>query len=595
MNFSNKSFSQFSLSICLASLILSPCLASDTNLGEIKLPSFITNYIDPNDLALHSQSPSTAEIDFTKTTNNQSKKKTLSEDLEKLDKELKDLLEIDNTLPSSLVTANETENESDIEKEIQKAELNINKDFTDIESNSTNNFNNGFADALFIDSSLSGAEQSMLVPVRLDANGDRILDLSLEKALSLAAKFNLNQKAIRQTVNRDKWRFTNSFSRLLPDASFDYNVIDRGGGSSFSSSAGTNINRGSNFLATFGIRETLSLPNIFGTVASYHDWMSTEQFLDATNQELLRQTANQYYEVMRSRSELAVRIEAYKKAKENLELNDELLAGGVGTKFSVIQARTQLSENKLALLAQQATARIAEIQLLALLNYPLETNLKLQENSISRNELISSSDSIESLVDFALNNRPDIKRRYMALKASNSRVWQAGSELAPTLNASYTTSSNTTNLGSSLSPGKIDDFTTAAVGVNWTLRGMALGQASSIFIQKSERGQVNFELQQEILQAELQVRDAYLRSQSAKQQIDAADEQVQAAVEGLELARIRLKSGVGTNIDLIDSQRTYVNAWINKVRATIQYNQAQVDLLRYIGNINVPRLVTFQK
>jgi hypothetical protein len=63
MNFSNKSFSRISLSICLASLILSPCLASDTNLGEIKLPSFITNYIDPDDLALHSQSPSTDEVD----------------------------------------------------------------------------------------------------------------------------------------------------------------------------------------------------------------------------------------------------------------------------------------------------------------------------------------------------------------------------------------------------------------------------------------------------------------------------------------------------------------------------------------------------
>ncbi|MDX1920974.1 MAG: TolC family protein [Candidatus Caenarcaniphilales bacterium] len=461
-----------------------------------------------------------------------------------------------------------------------------------IEADTVDNPEDNFFDPTGNGASLLDTQQEISSPVKLDINPSKTVELNLEKALSTALKYNLSRRIVAETVKRDKWRFWDSTSSLLPNTSFDFNVVERSGGSSFSNSAGTAINRGENYLATFGIRESLSLPSIFGSIASYNDWMTNNKFLDLNSQELLRQTANQYYEVIRNRSELAVRIEAYQKAQENLVLNEALLEGGVGTRFSVIQAQTQLSDNELALLSQQSTARIAELRLFVLLNYPLEANLRLSESTVEKKTLISPDEPIESLVQFAFNHRPDIKRRYLAYKASQKRVAQAATEFAPSLSASFTTSSNTSTFGSSLEPSNISQFQTSAIGLNLTQRGFGLGQVSAINRQRAESRQANLEMEQEILEVESQVRDAFLRSQSTEQQIKSAEKQVNAAIEGLELARVRLKNGVGTNIDLIDSQRTFVNAWINKVRAIVQYNQSQVDLLRAIGNISIKRLNT---
>ena len=119
------------------------------------------------------------------------------------------------------------------------------------------------------------------------------------------------------------------------------------------------------------------------------------------------------------------------------------------------------------------------------------------------------------------------------------------------------------------------------------LTGMGLGQIAPINQNKALSRQASLELSNEILTVETEVRDAFLRSNAAEKQISAAERQLEAATEAIKLARIRLQNGVGTNIDLIDTQRNYVNALVNKVRSIVQYNQSQVDQLRAIGLISL--------
>ncbi len=285
---------------------------------------------------------------------------------------------------------------------------------------------------------------------------------------------------------------------------------------------------------------------------------------------------------------MAVRIEAVRQAKVQLALNEKLEQAGVGTRFSVLQATEQMAENELALEAQQATTRISEIQLLTLLNMPLGTDIRLEDSQIYKKTLVSDNYAIDELVDFAMSNRPDISRRYLSYKASKSRIAEAAMGFAPSVSASIGTTSFARSATQSLDPGRIDDLRTATVSVDWpVLVGLGLNQISSINQKRAESRQASLEISNEKLQVDGQVRDAFLRSQSAEKQIKSAEKQLGASTEGIKLARIRLQNGVGTNIDLIDTQRNYVNALVNKVRATIQYNQAQVDLLRAIGLISV--------
>ena len=435
--------------------------------------------------------------------------------------------------------------------------------------------------ALPLDIPTSERFSDILDPIELDVDRDEVLDLNIEKSLLIALQSNLPQRIIDESVIRDKWRFWNVGSGLLPDIFANYTMQDQSRGLAFSVAGTTHRTQ-------VGLRYNIAPAEIFGTLGAYYDWMANSQFSGTNLQELMKQTTNQYYEVMRARGELAVRIEAVRQAKVQLALNETLEQAGVGTRFSVLQATEQMAENELALEAQQATTRISEIQLLTLLNMPLGTDIRLEDSQIYKKTLVSDNYAIDELVDFAMSNRPDISRRYLSYKASKSRIAEAAMGFAPSVSASIGTTSFARSATQSLDPGRIDDLRTATVSVDWpVLVGLGLNQISSINQKRAESRQASLEISNEKLQVDGQVRDAFLRSQSAEKQIKSAEKQLGASTEGIKLARIRLQNGVGTNIDLIDTQRNYVNALVNKVRATIQYNQAQVDLLRAIGLISV--------
>jgi outer membrane protein TolC len=442
--------------------------------------------------------------------------------------------------------------------------------------------------ALPLDIPLSDRQLDILDPIELDVDSPNVLSLSLEKALLISLQSNLPQRIIDETVIRDRWRFWNTGSSLLPDGFLGYNDVRRSGGSSFSSSTGTPINSGSNYIAQLGVRYTLGPAQVFSTLASYYDWMANTRFQGANLQDLMRQTANQYYDVMRARAELAVRIEAVKQAKIQLSLNQKLDEAGVGTRFAVLQATEQLAENELALQEQQSAARIAEIQLLTTMNVPLGTDIRLEESQITKKTLVSPDYQMGELIDYAFTNRPDIGRRQFAVKAARQRVNQAIAGYVPSLTASYSMNSFADRFGPSVDPRNIDTLKTASLGVDWPLlTGMGLTNLSNINVRRAESRQAGLELQNEKLQIEGQLRDAFLRSQSSQKQISTSQNQLDAATEGIKLARIRLQNGVGTNIDLIDTQRNYVNSLVNIVRAIAQYNQAQIDMLRAMGVISV--------
>ena len=93
---------------------------------------------------------------------------------------------------------------------------------------------------------------------------------------------------------------------------------------------------------------------------------------------------------------------------------------------------------------------------------------------------------------------------------------------------------------------------------------------------------------QQLLYVVQQVRESYLNSQTAERQIEVADKGVISSAEELRLARVRLANGVGTNIDVINAQRDFITALVQKANAIIQFNIAQAQLLHDIG-VNIRR------
>ncbi len=88
-----------------------------------------------------------------------------------------------------------------------------------------------------------------------------------------------------------------------------------------------------------------------------------------------------------------------------------------------------------------------------------------------------------------------------------------------------------------------------------------------------------------------QVRSSYLSWRVAREQIDNAAHGVDSSAEELRLAELRLSTGVGTNLELIQAQRDYINALTTQAQAIVGSNLAQAQLLHDTGIISMDTLL----
>jgi outer membrane protein TolC len=56
------------------------------------------------------------------------------------------------------------------------------------------------------------------------------------------------------------------------------------------------------------------------------------------------------------------------------------------------------------------------------------------------------------------------------------------------------------------------------------------------------------------------------------------------------VAKDRLTNGVGTNLDVINAERDYSRALVDKAKAIIEFNTNQCELMHDIGKISVSTL-----
>jgi outer membrane protein TolC len=130
------------------------------------------------------------------------------------------------------------------------------------------------------------------------------------------------------------------------------------------------------------------------------------------------------------------------------------------------------------------------------------------------------------------------------------------------------------------------------VDVQWNFDGLGVKQLSQLNTARADARRASLEFTRSLNQVYKDVRDSYLSSLSAANLILETTDMVNYGAEELRVAEVRLKDGVGTNLDVINAQRDYINALVNKANALIQYNTAQTQLMHAIGRSTVDTLTS---
>jgi outer membrane protein TolC len=151
-------------------------------------------------------------------------------------------------------------------------------------------------------------------------------------------------------------------------------------------------------------------------------------------------------------------------------------------------------------------------------------------------------------------------------------------------------SSGANTAGAGVFPG-LTNTVQGGFAISWSLPNLGQGSVASIMSAKNLARQAMLQANQELLIVGEQVRFAYCTKVAARESIDSAAYAVKAASEALRQANLRLRTGTGTNLELIQAQRDYVTALTSQAQAIITSNQSQAQLLHDVGVISLHTLM----
>lgn len=470
-----------------------------------------------------------------------------------------------------------------------------------------------------------------LSPYQLDSTGTGSRAINLHDMVNAALTGNLTIRISQQNSESAKWLYYGSVGGFLPNLinEFSYQGID----GQYVSPAGLALpinNYYINMPASIqwylykggGPRNTF--------LQNKHNYKASQWALKGDTNDVLLETAKLYYKLVLEDAELQIRVKSVETGSALYLINQDLFANGVNTMLEVLQAKTQLSRDKQHLIQQQVERRQSAINLARAVNLDEGVDLTLLDRHIAKTRLIDKNLMVGDLLKIAIDNRPELKKYNELRLAAKNAIQVAKAPLLPQVavtgttvgtfarirqlsntNTSQQQTSLTTAGGAGVTGGVAsgaslplatdgNDSGTRAAGrslfligldVQWNLTGLGVTNVGNVQSARATARKVQLEFNDELNKIYAQVRDTYLSSMSAESLIAETTEAVNSSAEQLRVAKDRLENGVGTNLDVINAQRDYTAALIDKARAIIQFNTAQAQLLHDIGRISANTLL----
>jgi outer membrane protein len=301
---------------------------------------------------------------------------------------------------------------------------------------------------------------------------------------------------------------------------------------------------------------------------------------NATLQNTVLQAEVAYFTYMATSALLSAERSAVAEARANLTAAERRNTVGLATIADVLQARTALSQEQLNLETIQGNLQAARGSLASALGLPANLPFELEplptEIPVGKISL-----SVDSVINDALRNRPDLAGARAEAAAAGARVRVARAAALPSLFLSGNAARNYSN-------------PPTFAGPSYT---MSLGLAIPIFDGFSRqyniaaaRAQADAatafadQTRQDVI---TQVFVSYYALQTAEQRVATADDLLASAQQSVQVAAGRYREGVGSIIDLLTAQTALANARAQQVQSRWQWYTALAQLARDAGVLGV--------
>ncbi len=284
------------------------------------------------------------------------------------------------------------------------------------------------------------------------------------------------------------------------------------------------------------------------------------------------ETKKAYYDAILTSALVRVSEDSVKTFERNLQDAENMFAAGMISNFEVLRARTELGTRQADAVSARNAERLAHANLLRLLALPQDTAVALAPGL----EWCDSVPAKSELITFASTHRPELLALDQAIEAAKQNVKRVRGEYLPQVAASA--DYKTTDGGRAV----VADGWTMSVGAQWDIvaggkrrgeRAEAEAQTRSL---EHQRQDLEHLIDLDITQSLIQVQDAVAKVASERTNVELAK-------EGLRLAELRFKEGVGTQTEILQAELALTGAETKLVQAIRDYAVGQASLERATG------------
>ena len=289
-----------------------------------------------------------------------------------------------------------------------------------------------------------------------------------------------------------------------------------------------------------------------------------------------------YYELQRGDAQVAIAQASIEDASQSLRDAQLLEQAGLGTRFAVLQAEVDLANANQDLTRSISTQRISRRRLAQILSVGQHIELTAADEI---REAGTWGLSLDDSIVLAYKNRAELEQQLLQREISAEDRSIAISAVIPQVDllGEY-------NVLNDLSDeaGFGDGFSVGG-RIRWTFfdGGRAFARA-----RQAERNidRADTEFSSRRNEIRLQVEESYYSLISNQENIKTSQKSIESATESLRLARLRFQAGVGTQTDVINSQRDLTDARSRYLQAIVDYNRSLNSLQRAISNLPDNRL-----
>jgi OMF family outer membrane factor len=319
--------------------------------------------------------------------------------------------------------------------------------------------------------------------------------------------------------------------------------------------------------------------------------VARDQFEKAKNQylislrELRLQAATAYFSLQNSDDQVRIGKSAVQSSSVSLRDARARLQAGVATKLDVMEAETQLARDQQKLTDGMLQQVLARRELARLLDLPQNVTPTAADPSTL---LGVWQPSLQESIVAAYAFREELSNLILDVSIANSNANNALGNIQPTL--SIFSSSlwgklfNNASVSEPANTDSVIETLTQQIGLNlkWNLfdGGRSAAQArqqrqlatENTYKFSSQRDQIRYDVEQAYYTLQAQIRNLITTSR-----------QVLSTRESLRLARLRFQAGVGTQRNVVDSQRDATTAEVEYSNSVSKYNTNVAQLRRRTG------------